>query len=155
MFSLDMARRLSRADARAANGHNHLMRVLIAGATGFVGGRLARELLAADVEVRALVRDPAKAGDLKAAGAELHQGDVLDRASLDGAADGVDVAYYLVHGMGRGSGSDFRERERRAARNFAATCREAEAGRVIYLGGLGDNPGSEHLRSRHETGEIL
>ncbi len=133
------------------------MRVLIAGATGFVGGRLTRELLGRGASVRALVRDGSKqaAQALAEAGTDLHEGDVLDAGSLAGAADDVSVAYYLVHGMGRGSSGSFAEREARAARNFAEVASAAGVERVIYLGGLGDEPESEHLRSRLETARIL
>jgi len=120
-----------------------------------VGGHLARALRESDSEVRALVRDPAKAGDLEAAGCELHEGDVLDARSLRGAGQGADVAYYLVHGMGRGSHGDFAARERKAASNFAQMAKAEGVARVIYLGGLGENPESEHLRSRAETAKTL
>jgi len=131
------------------------VKALVTGATGFVGGRLARTLLGRGDEVRVLVRDAGRASKLGDAGAELHQGDVLDAASLHGAGKGVDVAYYLVHGMGRGSDGDFAEREREAARNFARMARAEGVQRVVYLGGLGENPTSQHLKSRHETARIL
>jgi uncharacterized protein YbjT (DUF2867 family) len=128
-------------------------RVLIAGATGFVGGQLARSLAGGETEVRALVRDPERARDLERAGIELHVGDVTDEDSLVGAGEGVDVAYYLVHAMAGGSGYD--ERERLGARNFAQMAKGEGVGRLAYLGGLGDESKSEHLRSRHMTAEVL
>jgi uncharacterized protein YbjT (DUF2867 family) len=130
------------------------MRLLVTGATGFVGGKLARRLLGDGHEVRCLVRDASRARDLERAGAELHEGDVLDAGSLEGAGEGVDLAYYLIHAMGRGGDSGFAEREARSARNFARAMSAAGVGRVVYLGGLGEAT-SEHLRSRHETAEIL
>jgi uncharacterized protein YbjT (DUF2867 family) len=70
--------------------------------------------------------------------------------------EGVDVAYYLIHSMGRGSsGGDFAERERKSAQAFARTMKDEGVKRVVYLGGLGDDPKSKHLRSRHETAEVL
>ncbi len=131
------------------------MRALVTGATGAVGGALARELRSRGADVVALVRDRSKAGDLEQMGCVLQEGDVLERSSLSGAGDGAEVAYYLVHGMGRGSDGDFVEREREAAGNFARMAREEGIGRVVYLGGLGEDPESEHLRSRHETAVTL
>lgn len=131
------------------------MKALVTGATGFVGGRLAKTLVERGVEVRALVRDRSKAAHLERLGVELHEGDVQDAQTLRGAGKDVDVAYYLVHSMGRGGGGGFRERERKGAIGFAQAMQADGAERVVYLGGLGDRPGSEHLRSRHETASLL
>jgi uncharacterized protein YbjT (DUF2867 family) len=126
---------------------------LIAGATGFVGGRLATALGETDAQVRCLVRDRAKARSLEQAGLELHLGDVTDAASLEGAGRGVEVAYYLVHAMAGGEG--FAERERQGASNFARLAKQEGVRRIVYLGGLGDETESEHLRSRHATAQTL
>ena len=132
------------------------MKALVTGATGFVGGRLVSALAAEGIEVRCLVRDAGRAEHLAAAGHEVVEGDVLEADSLEGVGEGVEVAYYLVHSMGRGGGdTDFAERERQAAHNFASRAKRDGVGRVVYLGGLGDEPGSKHLRSRHETARIL
>jgi len=128
-------------------------RKLIAGATGFVGGRLAAALAERGEPVRFLVRDPDRGRHLERDGAELHAGDVTDAASLEGVADGIGTAYYLVHAMAGGGG--YAERERVGARNFAQAAKEAGVERIVYLGGLGDETRSEHLRSRHETAEML
>jgi uncharacterized protein YbjT (DUF2867 family) len=87
-------------------------------------------------------------------GYELHEGDVTRPETLAGAGRDIDVAYYLVHLMGRGAEGDFAEGEAQAARAFAEMARREGVGRVIYLGGLGE-PTSKHLRSRHETARIL
>jgi uncharacterized protein YbjT (DUF2867 family) len=119
-----------------------------------VGGRVAAALAEDGVEVRCLVRDRGRAGHLTDDGMDLHEGDVLKPESLEGAGADVDVAYYLVHSMGRGGDSSFEERERKAARGFADMASSEGVGRVVYLGGLGE-PTSQHLRSRHETAQIL
>ena len=94
--------------------------------------------------------------ELRRSGFALHQGDVLNPETLRGAGLGVDVAYYLVHSMGRGAAGDFAASEARAAATSFAQMARAEGVRnVIYLGGLGDRRGSTHLRSRHETAVVL
>ena len=128
--------------------------MLVAGATGYIGGLLARSLRDDGRRVRCLVRDRRRARDLERIGCEIVVGDVLDAATLAPAFEGVETAYYLVHSMGRGADEDFAARDRRAAANFAAAAQRASVERLIYLGGLGD-PRSEHLRSRHHTAEVL
>ena len=124
------------------------------GATGFVGGKLA-DKMAAHHKVRCLVRERGRAGRLEAAGCELHEGDVLAPESLEGLGDGIDIAYYLIHSMGRGGDADFGRRDREAAANFNDAMRAGGVPRVVYLGGLGETTQSKHLASRHETAEIL
>ena len=128
-------------------------RALVTGATGFIGGRLADALGRSGMQVRCLVRDPLRARRLELAGCELRQGDVTDPGSLEGVGSGVEVAYFLIHAMSGGGG--FSERERQGALNFARMARRDGVRRVIYLGGLGEDSVSEHLRSREQTARIL
>jgi uncharacterized protein YbjT (DUF2867 family) len=126
------------------------MRVLVTGASGFVGGRLCPALEEAGHEVLAMTRRPEK---YRGAGKAV-QGDVHDAASLADALSGCDGAYYLVHSLGD---PDFRRRDAEAARTFAAAAAEAGVGRIVYMGGLGDDADdlSDHLRSRREVEELL
>jgi uncharacterized protein YbjT (DUF2867 family) len=131
-------------------------RVLVTGASGYVGGRLVPLLLERGFWVRVLARDRDRLeGRPWLDRVELVLGDVLDPATLPAALDRVDAAYYLIHSMGRHG--NFGRRDLRAARNFAKAAADKGVGRIIYLGGLG-KPGndlSEHLRSRQETGSAL
>src|SRR5690349_3458567 len=132
-------------------------RVLVTGATQFIGGMLAARLSADGYSVRCLLRSAAsgRAQALEQAGLELHVGDVLQPDSLRGAGRGIAAAYYLIHSMGRGGSREFAPRERAAAVSFARMAQEEGIERVVYLGGLGDRPHSEHRRSKHETALLL
>lgn len=132
-------------------------RVLVAGATGFIGGRLAQRLAAGGWDVRCLVRDrnAPSARSLEDDGFALHEGDVLRPESVRGAGRGIDAAYYLVHSMGRGGPKDFEAAELAAASGFGERMRQEGVERVVYLGGLGDRPRSRHLRSRQQTAIAL
>jgi uncharacterized protein YbjT (DUF2867 family) len=128
--------------------------ILVAGATGYIGEVLSRALLERGEEVRCMARRRERGAELAAAGAEIVEADVLEPATLGPALEGVSVAYYLVHSMGRGGSGDFAELDRLAAGNFGRAAREAGVERIVYLGGLGESS-SKHLRSRHETAEVL
>jgi uncharacterized protein YbjT (DUF2867 family) len=129
------------------------MRILVTGATGFVGGRLVSALLPTEHDVSVLVRDAAgydPPGDVT-----VYQGDLLEPGSFEDALADVAVAYYLVHSMQ--AGADFEERDRRAAQQFADAASQRGLDRLIYLGGLGAEGEelSEHLRSRREVESVL
>jgi uncharacterized protein YbjT (DUF2867 family) len=128
--------------------------IFIAGATGYIGGRLLTVLETKGYSVRCLARRPEYLRSRISSCTQVVAGDVFAPETLDAALSGVDQAYYLVHSMG--SGDSFEERDRIGARNFAASARRAGVRRIIYLGGLGSgNALSSHLRSRQEVGNIL
>jgi uncharacterized protein YbjT (DUF2867 family) len=128
--------------------------IAVAGATGYIGGLLCVRLREDGEEVRALARNPERAGNLAEIGCEVQRADVLEPSSLRPALEGAEVAYYLVHSMGRGAANgDYAERDVTGAENFAAAAAEAGVRRIVYLGGLGE--GSEHLASRHATAQTL
>ncbi|HEY5513980.1 MAG TPA: NAD(P)H-binding protein [Geomonas sp.] len=126
--------------------------VLVAGASGFIGQRLVRALVAAGVQVRCLVRRDVP---LPAA-VQVVRGDLLEPLTLPAALEGVDTVYYLVHSMAAGR-SGFERRDRQAAGNFTRAATAAGIRRVIYLGGLGETGPelSGHLQSRVEVASIL
>ncbi|WP_298460573.1 SDR family oxidoreductase [uncultured Cellulomonas sp.] len=130
--------------------------VAVTGVTGYVGGRLVPELLAAGHHVRALARNPGRLrGRPWHDEVDVVQADAGDAEQIRAALTGVDVAYYLVHSLG--SGRRFEARDRRTALTFAQAAREAGVGRIVYLGGLYPEGEalSPHLESRKEVGEIL
>jgi uncharacterized protein YbjT (DUF2867 family) len=129
--------------------------ILVTGATGYIGSRLANRLLQLGYPVRAMAREPRRLAPLAQAGADCVAGDVMHPETLPAALAGVTAAYYLIHSMG--DGADFARRDREAAANFASACAAAGVPRIVYLGGLG-TPGpalSAHLASRHEVGAVL
>lgn len=138
----------------ALQGHAHTgmhpTKVAIAGASGFVGSKLAAQLAGQGHDITALTRSPA---EYRGAGSAV-RADVNDARSLVPALEDQDVAYYLVHSLAR---PDFAERDRSGAHAFAQAAATAGVSQVIYLGGLGEESQglSEHLRSRREVEKIL
>lgn len=132
------------------------MKVLVTGASGYIGGRLVPQLLEAGHQVRCMVRQPGRLDLHPWAGmVEVVVADALDPATLPAALEGCDAAVYLIHSMA--GSADFEEQDRMAASSFARAAGDAGVRRVVYLGGLGrsDDALSAHLGSRHEVGRIL
>jgi uncharacterized protein YbjT (DUF2867 family) len=126
------------------------MRVLVAGASGFVGHRLCPELVDAGHEVRAMTRHP----DTYSGVGTAVFGDVHDPATLPAALEGCQAAYYLVHSLGD---EDFRRKDAEAAEAFSKAAKHCGVQHIVYLGGLGDDGDnlSDHLRSRREVEGLL
>lgn len=135
------------------NDENHP--VLVTGASGYIGGRLAPVLTQAGVPVRCMGRNVDVLKDRFGNTIEAVYGDVSDAESLVDALTGIHTAYYLIHALE--SPGDFESIEQAGARNFATAAREAGVQRIIYLGGLssGDATHSRHMRSREAVGVIL
>jgi uncharacterized protein YbjT (DUF2867 family) len=142
--------------------YENVGKILLTGATGFVGGRLLHALTGHGMEVRCLVRSPERLRErlLPEEEVEIVTGDLLKAETLDTVLDGIEVAYYMVHSMGGrtiGENKVFAKRDRNAARNFVEAADRAGLARIIYLGGLGETGDqlSKHLASRQEVAEIL
>ncbi|NOY12878.1 MAG: SDR family oxidoreductase [Deltaproteobacteria bacterium] len=133
--------------------------IFVAGAGGYIGGRLVPRLLAAGYRVRALARSPEKLFNRrwgKHPGLEIVRGDILDYPSLQQGLEGCRAAYYLVHSMNPAV-DDFSHTDRVAAMNMAKAAAAAELQQIIYLGGLGEEGSglSHHLQSRSEVAQLL
>jgi uncharacterized protein YbjT (DUF2867 family)/truncated hemoglobin YjbI len=134
------------------------MRLLVTGATGYIGGRLIPQLLGRGHEVRVLARHPERLSERSWADrVEVFAGDATDPDAVRAAMTGMDGAYYLMHSLTAGHG--FEEQERAMATTFARSAEQAGLKRIVYLGGMvPDVPPrklSAHLRSRAEVGRIL
>ncbi|MDW3218987.1 MAG: SDR family oxidoreductase [Acidimicrobiales bacterium] len=129
-------------------------RVLVTGATGYVGGRLVPRLLDDGDEVVCLVRNPASLDRPFTPAVTTVEGSADDPDAVAEAARGCSVAYYLIHSL---DGDDFEQRDRDLAEAFRTGCERAGVERIVYLGGLGaeDDDLSPHLRSRQEVGAVL
>ena len=137
-------------------------RVLILGASGFVGSRLVRKLAGEGVRLRLMLRDPEKEHVVIPDGADVEviKGDLLLADGLQKVLRGIHSAYYLVHSMGGKTiykTTEFIDKDKLAARNFIEAANLNGLKRVIYLGGLGETGKglSEHLSSRTEVAKIL
>ncbi len=131
------------------------MRILVVGASGYIGGRLVTGLRRRPDELRLAGRDP-RALQERFPGIAVVGADLLDASTLGQAVEGIDVAYYLAHSMDGGE-EGFAERDLRAARAFGTAAAAAGVGRIVYLGGLGEDDKnlSHHLASRHQVGAEL
>ena len=129
---------------------------LVTGATGYIGGRLIRELLSHGYRVRILARNPERLKDHPWIDrVEVVSGDAHEVTALDEALEGIDVAYYLLHALM--SKDDFEQEEKDIAEKFGAAAKKANIQRIVYLGGIiaQNELLSPHLQSRADTGTIL
>ncbi len=130
------------------------MKILVTGATGYVGGRLLKKFESVGCPVRCLARQPEHLKSRVAPSTEVFQGDLLDESSLEKAMTDIETAYYLVHSMGTKGG--FEEEEKNSASYFASAAKKTGVKKIIYLGGICHGSDlSPHLKSRKQVGEIL
>lgn len=127
-----------------------MSRILVTGATGFIGRRLVPALIEQGHDVRAMTRHP----ETYDGPGEAVAGDMDDPGSLTAPLEGVDAAYYLVHSL---DDDDFERKDAEAAQAFAAGAARAGVQQIVYMGGLGDDDQdlSAHLRSRREVEHLL
>lgn len=131
-------------------------RCLVTGATGYIGGRLIRELLSHGYQVRILARKPERLKDHPwISQVEVVAGDASDEGVLSRALAEVDVAYYLLHALM--SKDNFEQEEKMIAEKFSEAAKRANVRRIVYLGGIiaEDQSLSPHLQSRADTGAVL
>jgi uncharacterized protein YbjT (DUF2867 family) len=132
------------------------MKILLTGATGFVGRNLLPRLLADGHVVRCLARSESSATKLPTSDVEIAIGDASDPVSIRAALDGCDSAYYLIHSMD--GDDDYRQKDRDCAKIFAEAAAHANLQSIVYLSGLANEDSellSDHLASRLEVGRIL
>ena len=132
------------------------MKILVTGATGYVGGRLVPLLLERGHDVRTTTTDPDREQPWWGDRVETVVMDALDADQVASACEGIDAVYYLIHGMG---GDNFAQTDRQAATHLSAGVRAGGVDRVVYLSGVvpdvADDELSEHIRSRREVERIL
>ncbi len=131
-------------------------KILVTGASGYIGGRLVPELLAREYDVRAMVRGNPEVYKGLWPETEVVEADALNLDQLETALEGINTIYYLIHSLQLGP-KEFEIADIKAARNFRIVAEKKKIKRIIYLGGLGDKRGSlsSHLRNRNEVADEL
>ena len=137
------------------SSHQAHRKVLVTGASGYVGGRLVKSLIGEGLSVKVMVRDPRKISELNWFDeVEVAQGNAMSESDLERALTGVHTAFYLLHSIN--AGTNFNEVEEEMARKFAKAAERAGVKQIVYLGGIAnDEKMSKHLSSRAKTGEVL